>query len=47
MFYDLVGSTALLERLGLEELHEVVRAYQQTSAAVIERYVRIYRAVSR
>lgn len=38
MFCDLVGSTALSEQLDPEELREVVRAYQQTSAAVIERY---------
>ncbi len=37
-FIDLVGSTALSEQLDPEELREVVRAYQQTSAAVIERY---------
>jgi len=38
MFCDLVGSTALSEQLDPEELRNVVRAYQQTSAAVIERY---------
>src|SRR2546428_1163300 len=38
MFCDLGGSTALSEQLDPEELREVVRAYQQTSAAVIERY---------
>src|SRR5713226_267696 len=38
MFCDLVGSTALSERLDPEELRDVVRAYQQTSAAVIDRY---------
>ena len=38
MFCDLVGSTALSEQLDPEELREVVRAYQQTSAEVIERY---------
>ena len=38
MFCDLVGSPALSEHLDPEELREVVRAYQQTSAAVIERY---------
>ncbi len=37
-FIDLVGSTALSEQLDPEELREVVRAYQQTSAEVIERY---------
>jgi len=38
MFCDLVGSTALSERLDPEELREVVRAYQQVSAEVIGRY---------
>src|SRR5882724_8716438 len=38
MFCDLVDSTALSARLDPEELRGVVRAYQQTSAAVIERY---------
>jgi class 3 adenylate cyclase/predicted ATPase len=38
MFCDLVGSTALSEQLDPEEYREVVRAYQQTSAAVIERF---------
>jgi class 3 adenylate cyclase/predicted ATPase len=38
MFCDLVGSTALSAQLDPEELREVVRAYQQTSAAVIERF---------
>ena len=38
MFCDLVSSTALSEQLDPEELGEVVRAYQQTSATVIERY---------
>src|SRR5262249_23327588 len=38
MFCDLVGSTALSEQLDPEELHEVVRAYQATCTAVIERY---------
>jgi class 3 adenylate cyclase/predicted ATPase len=37
LFSDLVGSTALAERLDPEELHEVLRAYQQVGAAVIER----------
>src|SRR5262245_16012925 len=35
MFCDLVGSTALSERLDPEELREVVRAYQDVSATVI------------
>jgi class 3 adenylate cyclase len=38
MFCDLVGSTALSAKLDPEELRAVVRAYQQTSAAVVERY---------
>ena len=38
MFCDLVSSTALSEQLDPEELREVVRAYQQTSGKVIERY---------
>ncbi len=38
MFCDLVGSTALSERLDPEEYREVVCAYQQTSATVIERF---------
>jgi class 3 adenylate cyclase len=37
MFCDLISSTALSEELDPEELLEVVRAYQQTSATVIER----------
>jgi class 3 adenylate cyclase len=38
MFCDLVGSTALSEQLDPEELREVVRAYQQSCTAVIQRY---------
>ncbi len=38
MFCDLVGSTALSTQLDPEELRDIVRAYQQTSAAVIERF---------
>ena len=38
MFCDLVGSTALSAQLDPEEYGEVVRAYQHTSAAVIERF---------
>ncbi len=38
MFCDLVGSTALSERLDPEELREVVRAYQETCTEVIQRY---------
>jgi class 3 adenylate cyclase/tetratricopeptide (TPR) repeat protein len=37
MFCDLVGSTALSERLDPEELRELVRAYQTTAAGVIDR----------
>jgi class 3 adenylate cyclase len=36
MFCDLVGSTPLSEQLDPEDLREVVRAYQQTSAEVIQ-----------
>jgi class 3 adenylate cyclase/predicted ATPase len=38
MFCDLVGSTALSTQLDPEELREVVRGYQETGAAVIERF---------
>src|SRR5215510_11549522 len=38
MFCDLVGSTALSAQLDPEELREVVRAYQQTCAEVIQRF---------
>jgi class 3 adenylate cyclase len=38
MFCDLVGSTALSAQLDPEELREVVRAYQETCAAVVRRY---------
>lgn len=38
MFCDLVGSTALSAQLDPEELREVIRDYQQTSATVIERF---------
>src|SRR5262249_46172898 len=38
LFCDLVDSTALSERLDPEDLREVVRAYQQASTAVIDRY---------
>ncbi len=38
MFCDLVGSTDLSGRLDPEDLREVVRAYQETAAKVIERY---------
>src|SRR4029453_4377949 len=38
MFCDLVGSTVLSEQLDPEELREVVRAYQATCTAIIERY---------
>ena len=38
MFCDLVDSTVLSEQLDPEEYREVVRTYQQTSAAVIERF---------
>lgn len=38
MFCDLVGSTALSTHLDLEELRELVQAYQAACAQVIERY---------
>jgi class 3 adenylate cyclase len=38
MFCDLVGSTTLSEQLDPEELREVVRLYQETCTAVIQRY---------
>jgi hypothetical protein len=38
MFCDLADSTALASRLDPEDLREVVRAYQQTCAAVIQRF---------
>ena len=38
MFCDLVGSTELSERIDVEGLADVVRAYQETCAAVIRRF---------
>src|SRR5262252_5391830 len=38
LFCDLVDSTVLAARLDPEELREVVRAYQETCAAVIQRF---------
>ena len=38
MFCDLVDSTALAGQLDPEDLREVVRAYQETCAAVIQRF---------
>ena len=38
MFCDLVGSTALSQRLDPEELRDLTRAYQQVCAQVIEGY---------
>jgi predicted ATPase/class 3 adenylate cyclase len=38
MFCDLVGSTALSERLDPEELREIIRAYQDVCAKVVARY---------
>jgi predicted ATPase/class 3 adenylate cyclase len=38
MFCDLVDSTALASQLDPEDLREVVRAYQDTCAAVIQRF---------
>jgi predicted ATPase/class 3 adenylate cyclase len=38
MFCDLVGSTALAERLDPEDLREVIRAYQETCAEAVARF---------
>ncbi len=38
MFCDLVGSTALAEKLDPEDLRELLAAYQKAAGAVIERY---------
>jgi class 3 adenylate cyclase/tetratricopeptide (TPR) repeat protein len=38
MFCDLVGSTALSERLDPEDLRDAITAYQETTARAIERY---------
>jgi class 3 adenylate cyclase/tetratricopeptide (TPR) repeat protein len=38
LFCDLAGSTKLAERLDLEDLRDVVRAYQQAAVTVIERF---------
>ncbi|MGH8065231.1 MAG: adenylate/guanylate cyclase domain-containing protein [Candidatus Entotheonellia bacterium] len=38
MFCDLVGSTALSSHLDPEDLRDVVRAYQETAARVIQRF---------
>jgi len=38
MFVDLVGSTALAERLDPEEMREVITAFQQTVAGVVTRF---------
>src|SRR5258708_24055199 len=38
MFCDLVGSTALAVRLDPEEMHQLIRSYQQTCAAIIPAY---------
>jgi class 3 adenylate cyclase len=38
MFCDLVGSTALSEQLDPEDLHAIVRTYQDACRQVIERY---------
>ncbi len=38
MFCDLVGSTALAERVDPEELHTLLARYQDTCASVIHRY---------
>jgi len=38
MFCDLVGPTALSKRLDPEDLRDVVRAYQEVSASVVDRF---------
>ena len=38
MFCDLVGSTALSEKLDPEDLRDVMTAYQKVAGAVVERY---------
>jgi len=38
MFCDLVGSTALSERLDPEELRELMQAYQRACGEVVARY---------
>ena len=38
MFCDLVGSTALSSRLDPEDLHEVMRLYQDTVSGVVARF---------
>jgi predicted ATPase/class 3 adenylate cyclase len=38
LFADLVGSTALSDRLDPEDMRAVINAYQRTCAAVVERY---------
>ena len=38
LFCDLVGSSALSVRLDPEELREIMRAYQETCAAVIDQF---------
>ena len=38
MFCDMVGSTALSARLDPEDLHEVLRRYQESCAEVVARY---------
>lgn len=38
MFCDLVGSTRLARQLGAEDFREVLRAYQEAAASIVERY---------
>jgi len=38
MFCDLVGSTDLSQRLGAEDLRNVIRAYHESASGIIERY---------
>jgi class 3 adenylate cyclase len=46
MFCDLVGSTALSERLDPEDLRGLMQAYQHACGAVIERYGGTSRSIS-
>jgi class 3 adenylate cyclase len=47
MFCDLADSTALASQLDPEDLREVVRAYQQTGAVVIQHFDGVHRPVPR
>ncbi len=45
MFCDLVGSTALAERLDPEELRDLMQAYQRACGEVIERMTATSRSI--